>query len=353
MIDRGHQPEVVLFLLEGLLFFVAVFLVSWALTWVMRAIALRHNLLDIPNQRSSHSRSTPRGGGLSIILAGYLGWTFLVLIGRVSIPHLLVLAGCGAGVALVGFLDDLFHLSAFHRIVVHFGCALAALFFFNVSPGLPLTPITAGIPPVIVLLSLAVGVVWFVNLYNFMDGIDGLAGVEAVTVALGACCILSYLGETEVFYPLLLVLAAAVLGFLTMNWPPAKIFMGDGGSGFLGFFFGMVAILSAQSTRMTLWTWLILLGVFVVDASVTLLVRGFRGEKVHQAHRSHAYQILARRFCSHKKVTFAVLAVNVLWLFPWAFFSVVWPAGGPLFTVLAFAPLVVTGVLVGAGRIND
>lgn len=339
-------------LFEWLFFFSFLFLLSLGLTWCITKIALRHSLLDIPNQRSSHTQPTPRGGGLAILIACYLGGAYLVFTGKIVIPHIIALAGCGLGVAIIGFLDDLFHLSAGIRSIVHFGCALLALQFLPIGSDI-FKPFSEGLFPFVVPLLFSIGVVWLINLYNFMDGIDGLAGVEAISVALGAGVLLFYSGETGGYFLLLLLLAASVLGFLMLNWPPARIFMGDACSGFLGFSFGTIALFTAQFTSMTLWTWLILLGVFVVDSTVTLVTRVCRGEKFYEAHRSHAYQILARRLNSHKKVTFAVLAVNVLWLLPWAFCSISWPDYALLITILSYIPLILVCVMMRAGTNND
>jgi len=339
-------------LLELLFFFTVIFLSSWSLTWLLRKIALHHSLLDIPNQRSSHSLPTPRGGGLAILLACYIGGSYLAHTGQIVIPHLFVLGGCGLGIAIIGLLDDLFHLSSGVRLVVHFGCALLALNFLPFN-SYSLISSGGGILSTAALIVIAFGVVWSINLYNFMDGIDGLAGIEALTVTLGAGFLLYLSGETGGSFLLLLLLAASVLGFLMFNWPPARIFMGDACSGFLGFFFAIIALLTTQSTRLTLWTWLILLGVFVVDSGVTLLTRIYLRKKFYEAHRSHAYQILARRLQSHKKITLAVLAVNVLWLFPCAFCATFWPAYGLLITFLSYIPLILVCVKVRAGVIND
>ncbi|KAF0188943.1 MAG: Fuc2NAc and GlcNAc [Desulfobulbaceae bacterium] len=333
-------------------FFFFIFLSSWGLTCYMRRIALRHSLLDIPNLRSSHSQPTPRGGGLAILLACYLGGAYLLFAGKIAISHIVALGGCGLGIAIIGLLDDLFHLTATRRIIVHFGCALLALNFLPYGSN-TLVHLGNGSFSAVMLVLLAVGVVWFINLYNFMDGIDGLAGAEAVSVALGAGFLLYYSGEMGSYFILLLLLGASVLGFLMLNWPPAKIFMGDACSGFLGFFFGTIALFTAQATRMTLWAWFILLGVFVVDSTVTLITRVCQGEKFYEAHRSHTYQILARRLHSHKKVTLAVLAVNVLWLLPCAFISISWPSYGLLCTIVSYMPLVLASVMVGAGTINE
>ncbi|MBU4396498.1 MAG: glycosyl transferase family 4, partial [Proteobacteria bacterium] len=149
------------------------------------------------------------------------------------------------------------------------------------------------------------------------------------------------------------ILFVAAAGFLVWNWPPAKIFMGDACSGFLGFCFGILAIMTSVDTKMTLWTWLILLGVFIADATVTLLRRIFRKERFFEAHRSHAYQILSRRWHSHKKVTLGVLAVNILWLFPCAFFSISWPCYGLFFAIISYVPLLFFCLMIGAGTTNE
>ena len=194
-----------------------------------------------------------------------------------------------------------------------------------------------------------VGLVWMINLYNFMDGNDGLAGLEALCAsALGGLLLASSglggLGEAA------LVLAGACAGFLVWNWPPAKIFMGDVGSGFLGFVFGVLAIASAKERSWLLWPWLILLAVFIVDSIVTLVRRLITGERWYEAHCSHAYQHAARRWGSHTKVTLTVAAINVAWLFPLACVACVWPASGPLFALAALTPLICVAFRYDAGR---
>lgn len=331
---------------------ILVLLAAFAGTWGLRKFAIRHQLLDIPNRRSSHRTPVPRTGGLPILLSFYLGAAYLSLTGRIEIPHLLGLGGCGLGIAMVGFFDDLFHLSAVLRLIVHFLCVFAAVNFFipvadlfpALSPGFPLAPVK---------FLLVTGGVWLLNLYNFMDGIDGIAGAEAISAALGAGVILFFSGETENYFPLLLFLTAAASGFLIWNWPPAKVFMGDAGSSFLGFCFGMFALLTAAATGLSLWTWGILLASFVVDSTVTLAVRIRRRKKFYRAHRSHAYQILARREGSHLKVTLGYTAVNWLFLFPLACLSVYKPEYGVVLVIFSYALLASFCIFVGAGKTND
>jgi Fuc2NAc and GlcNAc transferase len=184
-----------------------------------------------------------------------------------------------------------------------------------------------------------------------MDGIDGIAGVEAITVAACAAGLLILSGETALSI-WILSLVFACLGFLVWNWPPAKIFMGDVGSGFLGVTLGGFALITSNQSELTVWTWLILLGVFLVDSTVTLVTRMARGAKWYEAHRSHAYQHLAIKYNSHKKVTIGVLIVNIAWLFPWAWLSVIYPGMGIVFVVVAYLPLIVVAIVNGAGREN-
>jgi len=195
----------------------------------------------------------------------------------------------------------------------------------------------------------AVGIMWVLNLFNFMDGIDGIAASEAVFIALSGAMLCVYAdmrGEVSVAS---VVFGAACAGFLVWNWPPAKIFMGDVGSGYLGYVVAVLALTAARKSPGALWSWLILGGVFLVDASVTLVRRLFRGERVSEAHRNHAYQRLARSWKGHSRVTLAVIACNLLWLLPCAFLAAAYPQRGAWIACAALAPLLVVAVAAGAG----
>jgi Fuc2NAc and GlcNAc transferase len=146
-----------------------------------------------------------------------------------------------------------------------------------------------------------------------------------------------------------LALAAATLGFLVFNWPPAKIFMGDVGSGFVGFIIGIFSLIAADSVGSLGWVWVILLGVFIVDATVTLIGRLIRKQKLHVAHRSHAFQHLALRFGSHKPVTIGVVAINLFWLFPIAFAVTEGRIDGFAGVLIAYSPLTIAALVFGAG----
>jgi Fuc2NAc and GlcNAc transferase len=191
--------------------------------------------------------------------------------------------------------------------------------------------------------------VWLLNLYNFMDGIDGLASIEAITVCLGGALLYLLGFETYGYWSAPILLTMAVAGFLFWNFPPARIFMGDAGSGFLGIILGLFSIQAAWIAPQFFWSWLILLGVFIVDGTWTLARRFISGEKVYEAHRSHAYQNASRHFGSHKKVSLVIGVINVFWLTPLALLVGLAKLNALLGVVLAYLPLILLAVRFSAG----
>jgi Fuc2NAc and GlcNAc transferase len=322
-------------------------LLAWALTGALRRYAIAHRLMDVPNARSSHDQPTPRGGGLAIVLVFLLALPALAAAGVLPWPAVWTLTGAGGLVAALGWLDDHRHVAAGFRLLAHFIAAAWALAWIGGGPAIVLGGWTLS-PGWLATLLLAFYLVWMLNLYNFMDGIDGIAAVEAICVCAGGALLDLLLGQAQLA-ALPLALAAAVSGFLYWNWPPARIFMGDVGSGFLGLVLGILSLLAASLTPALLWSWLILLGVFVVDATTTLARRLLRGDKVHEAHRSHAYQRAARLLGRHLPVTLAVAAINALWLLPIA----LWVGIGGLDAIwgmlFAYAPLLFLALRLDAG----
>lgn len=315
----------------------------------LRSYALRRQLLDVPNARSSHSVPTPRGGGAAIVASAGVGTLALWLSGLTGAITVLAMVIPGIAVAAVGFLDDRGHVAPSTRLAVHFASAAWASWWFG---GLP----AVGIAGVHIALGVAghavaaVVIVWILNLFNFMDGIDGIAGSELVFVAAAAAWLAG--PESATRMPLL-VLAGAGAGFLALNWPPARIFMGDVGSGFIGFALAALAFVAHTEGSLSIWASAILMGVFIADATVTLLVRLARGDSVVQAHRTHAYQRLARRWGAHRPVTLGTLAVNLLWLLPWAWLADSHPAYAAPACLVALLPLATLALIVGAGHPDE
>ena len=318
-------------------------------TGLMRLYALRNNLIDVPNVRSSHISPTPRGGGVAIVTAFFASTLLLASAGLIDTAMLRALLIGGGAMALVGFLDDCWHLRASVRFGVHLAAALAVVIMLR---GVPESAFAGwGLHGVWIGSLMAVLVlVWVTNLFNFMDGIDGIAGSEAVFVS-GAGAWLNWSrGGSPGLTAAMLCLAAASLGFLRWNWPPARIFMGDVGSGFLGFTLIVLGLAAYQRGTIPFEVWGILGGFFFVDATITLLRRMARGDQWFEAHRTHAYQWLARRWKAHLPVTLSVSAINVGWLLPWAWLATRYPAYAKEFLVVALAPVIVLVILVGAGR---
>lgn len=332
------------------LFFPVVILLSLMLTEVLRRYALARSIIDVPNARSSHSVPTPRGGGVAIVLVFLLSLPFLGWIQLVPVTTLIAVGGAGALVAVIGFIDDHGHVAARWRLLGHFAAAAWALLWLGGLPAVVIFGVTIDLGWFGCVLA-ALYLVWMLNLYNFMDGIDGIASIEAICVCMGGCLLYWVSGfESMVWLPL--SLAGATAGFLFWNFPPARIFMGDAGSGFLGVVLGVISISSAWASSQLFWSMLILLGVFVVDATFTLMRRCLRGDKVYEAHRSHAYQFASRRFGKHLPVVLTVAAINIFWLLPIALSVVLLGLDGVLGLILAYVPLIILAVRFHAGELE-
>jgi len=315
-------------------------------TFLLRRHALQKNLLDIPNHRSSHTIPTPRGGGVAIVISFFIAIIAGLALDKVKLDVSIALIGAGLVVALIGFMDDLKPLSAKIRMAAHSIASAWAIAWIGPikSIELPFMNLDFGI------IGLAISLlflIWMLNLYNFMDGIDGIASVEAISVCLLYVVLMISGTETSNTTFILLSLAAATLGFLVWNYPKAKIFMGDAGSGFLGITLGILVISTSSPT--TLWCWLILLGAFITDATFTLIRRLINKEKLYLAHRSHAYQHAVLIHGSHSLVTNSVLLLNLFWLFPLSALAYHKKIDGIYALLIAYIPLLVLCVRYKAG----
>lgn len=315
-------------LATGLSVTIAAFAAALAGTWWTLRNAERLGLIQAPNARSSHGRPTPTGGGIGIALGSLVAGGYAAVL---MPPPAVVIVAAALGLAAIGLWDDI--------RPVRWPVRLIAQTLLLGAVAVTLLPLWAALP------ALLAGVL-FINIFNFMDGIDGLAGTEAAFILFGAAALLG--PDAGVPFWWLVALGAASLGFLVFNFPPARIFMGDAGSTLLGL--TIAALAMALRDGLGLWTWLILAALFVADALVTLTRRLVQGERLSEAHRRHAYQILARRFESHRVVTLGGLVINVAWLLPLAALARTMPGAAPWLTILAYAPLVAGAALAGAGK---
>jgi Fuc2NAc and GlcNAc transferase len=318
------------------------------LTGLIRRHAPRYGLLDVPNVRSSHDSAVPRGGGLAVAMIVVGAALMLTLLRRWSMPEALAWLGGGSLIAAAGLLDDRRGLSVRSRLLAQLLAALTVVWVW--SAGSPAAAMSGGLLlRGAVWLTEAVAIVWAINLFNFMDGIDGLAAQQALFVS-GAALLLGAGPPGTAEGWMLYCVAGATAGFLLWNWAPARIFMGDVGSGFLGFVLALSTVATVRNGSLSPWTWLILQAAFIVDATVTVCVRALRREQVHSAHRQHAYQRLARHWRSHARVTLTFATINVLWLLPLATASTRRPQWAPWLAVLALVTLGALALIAGAGR---
>lgn len=299
------------------------FLIALVGTGFLCRLLAGKGILDEPNQRSSHLQAKPRGGGLAILAAVAAGIGILAFTGA-SLPSGIMVVGIASFVlAMISWADDVRGLSPLARFIPQIICVGFALYSVPVSD----LPLISALPGWLQFVLLALAWLWFINLYNFMDGIDGITGVETIVITLGITVI-------GMFHPNLiglqgpaLVIAAAAAGFLVWNWAPAKIFMGDVGSVPLGFVLGWLLIDMAGNGYMA--AALILPGYYLIDATITLFSRFRRGEKIWQAHREHAYQLAVQNGLSHAGVSLRVGIIGCLLIgLAIASTSYPWPAGG-------------------------
>jgi len=278
----------------------------------------RHQILDQPNDRSSHAVATPRGGGLAVVPVLLLLW--LALTGLGLAPWWTIVAILGAaGLAFVSWRDDRGGLPVLYRLGAQF---LAVLIVLAALPGTG--HIFQGmLAPWLDVVATALLWVWFINLYNFMDGIDGITGAETLALGLGVALVAFLAADFETgAMPLGIVLAAVALGFLPWNWQPAKLFMGDVGSVPLGFLTGW--LLLGLAGRGYWAPALILPLYYLADATLTLIRRGLRGRAVWRAHREHVYQRAVQLGLAHGSVVWRLMVLNVgLVLLAWL--GLIWP----------------------------
>ena len=279
------------------------------LTYRYCLYALKHSLVDIPSQRSSHLKPTPRGGGVSFVIVAAL-CAIAVLYGMIDKGAVSILLSGAVIVAVTGFLDDIYNLKGSVRFSVQ---VFTAVLFAVLVGGWPQFHVGEFVFNwgILGLLFAVLGIVWSINLFNFMDGIDGIASLEAIFVLLcGGLMMLYAGGKPEGLFSI--IVATSVAGFLKWNLPPAKIFMGDVGSYFLGFLIAAFAIVGERRYGVPVLLWVILYGAFWFDATITLVRRLTRGEQWYSAHKSHAYQRLHQYGWSHGKVVAATAALNAI-----------------------------------------
>ncbi|NLC28279.1 MAG: glycosyltransferase family 4 protein [Campylobacteraceae bacterium] len=282
--------------------YLILFLISFSLTYFIKNYMIKKSLVATINERSSHTVPTPHGGGIALAITWFIGLFYLYFIGEIS-SNLFYALLFGAVISIVSFFDDLYSLSPKLRLIVQSGVAVFGIYILGGLDSLSFGFFSVENQLITSLFALLL-VVWFINLTNFIDGINGYVGSEFVFLSLAG---LVLFGGSH-----FIVLGVAVLGFLYWNWGKAKIFMGDVGSTLLGYNIAIFTLYYANIESSNLWVWITLFSVFWFDATLTLVRRKLNGEKLSQAHKKHAYQRLTQSGWSHAKVSSYALILNII-----------------------------------------
>ncbi len=320
-----------------------IFIFSLCLSFIFCIILLKvlKPLLpvDTPNLRSSHKEPTYNGGGLAVILSFFSILYFSLLKENLSLEIFIFLFSV-IPVSIISLLDDYKPVNPLFRLSIQLVSVL--IFIYLIQP-LPEIYLSEKITYMgfFSLFIFTFFLIWLINLFNFMDGINGISSLEVFSVSVSMIIFLNFFYEYTVLNIVLVSLAGCALGFLPFNFPRAYMFLGDIGACSLGMLLGCLVLISLKSFPTFFWIWLIFLGVYIVDSGYTLVMRIIRKEKFYVAHSSHGYQIAAKAWKSHTKVSMSVVLINFLWLLPMGLFAGV-SFINPIFVLLvSYLPLFV------------
>ena len=327
--------------------FLALALTSYLACRYLVYFSHKHSILDETTQRSSHSHPTPRIGGISFTLLILLTINIFFYFEGLGLNknYYLALVIPTFLVAAISVLDDIRKgISRIVRLIAHLIASVLALALTGLIPNTAHT--------LIIFCVSVIAIAWFINLFNFMDGIDGIAATEAIFI-IGALAGYSFFADESHWGVLQLMILAPILGFAVINWQPARIFMGDIGSTFLGVLIPILLIVSTQLNLLTVWSAIILTSSFLMDSTWTLLTRFTTGQKWYEPHRSHLYQIMSRKMGSHCKVSILNLLLNMIWTLPISIAATIFPNFGQLFTLLALLPILVLCIMHRSGQTDS
>lgn len=324
-----------------------VTLISYTFAVFLEKIFIRYGkFIDNPVEKSCHIKPTPTAGGLAILFSySIFIYTLIVLLGANANIFLILLISI-IPVAFTGLLDDLKNVNIYIRLLVQFFSATLIIYYFQInnSTYFEINQSTILITILSIILS-----VWLMNLFNFMDGIDGYASTECIFISFVAS-ILLYLNDSEsLMYVYLAGLGAVNIGFIFRNWYPAKIFMGDTGSISIGCILAFFIFYSASESILSIYTWLILLSVFIADSSYTLLVRVVTKKNIFRRHLTHAFHKMTIKENSHLFTVKKMILINLSWVFPMSFLSNIYSDYNIVLAITAYLPLLFILIKIGAG----
>jgi Fuc2NAc and GlcNAc transferase len=311
-----------------------IFIITLVITLWYRKIATKNKIIAIKNHRTLHSFSIPKGGGIVFSILFVIS-IFLILWNWQLENEIVWILGVGGLVAtLFGFLDDIINIRARIKLIFQLLLSGWTVYWLYVNNLLLLD----WMPIFVIIIALLFFMVWMMNAYNFMDGVDGMAASGAIFYSSTLALVLFLTNSSSEFIPIFILIVATVSGFIVFNWPPATIFMGDAGSVFLGYIFGSLLLVTVLNGDLSIWSWLTVFGYFFADTTVTQIARVVLIKQWYLAHRSHAYQNLARVTNSHLKITGGVTLYNLVWVLPLVLWSALQPEMGMITAILSIAP---------------
>ncbi len=325
------------------IFVCTVLFLSIGFVFIYKKIAVYYDILANPNYRTLHESPTPRGGGLIFSLLFVFSVLILYSVNELS-NQIFYIFGIGGFIATsFGFIDDIKNMRAKTKLIIQLFLSIWTIYWLDSSELLPLDwmPVFMIIPFILFFM------VWIMNAYNFMDGIDGMAASGAIFISSTLAIVLFLTNGSVEIIDIFILIAITVSGFILFNWPPATIFMGDAGSIFLGYIFGSLLLFTVFNNDISVWSWLTVFGYFFADTTVTQIMRVILVKKWYLPHRSHAYQNLARIKNSHLKVTGGVTVYNLVWVFPLTLWSSLQPEMGFTAATLSIAPALVVAYKYG------
>lgn len=282
--------------------FLFLTLLSYTLTYIIKELALKKKIIDVPNQRSSHTTPTPRGGGLAIVITWYIFLLYLRFNHQID-KNLFYALISSILLVIIGLVDDIKNVSPKIRIVFQLLSGILGLYFLGGVKYIDFGFITIELPYVVNLIVLVL-IIGFINVFNFLDGIDGYLGMETIFVFSA----LSFFSSSFI----VLSFAFITLGFLIWNWPKAKIFCGDVGSTFIGYTLMIFTIYYQNTLKVSILTPIVLSGLFWIDSLITIYRRWKNNEKLSIPHKKHAYQRLNQSGYSHLKIVIIGMGINSL-----------------------------------------
>ena len=326
--------------------------VAFLLTFFITRLLIRYSekmgMMDIPNKRSSHSRPTPKGGGV-----GFFVVFILISLGFYSFSdyHFIVspLVFGAPVVILLGWFDDRYSLPPFFRLFIHFLVALFIYIFvtqnFEIQLNISFLPEGFWINSVFCVLFIT----WFINLYNFMDGVDGQAASTAIVGSL-LMAVIAGIHDSYRLSVIYCLISYTVSGFLFYNWSPARIFMGNTGSYFLGFLFASLALISKVHANVSFYSHVIIFGFFIFDTTFVLIWRTMKKRPLFKAHQTFIFHKLMKKGWSHGEISIFYVMIMILWLFPMANLASIYDDLGLLIVLMAYFPLLILAVYNRAGE---